>query len=287
MREFVITADSTVDLPKEYLAENGNIILPLSYVLEGKTYEDTNGLSPEEVYEKIRNGALPTTSQINPEQAKEAFEKILKEGKDILHIGFSSGLSGSYNSARIAAEELLEEYPESRVIVVDSLCASMGEGLLLYKVNELKKQGKPLEEIGKWAEDNKLHVCHNFTVDDLNHLHRGGRVSKATAVLGTMVNIKPIMHVDNEGHLVPIGKVRGRKKSLAELVERMAGQIEGFDNDMVMISHGDCREEAEYVAGLVKEKTGIDKVMINFVGSVIGTHSGPGTMALFFMGKER
>lgn len=287
MREFVITADSTVDLPKEYLAENNNTILSLSYMLEDKTYEDMHGLSPEEVYEKIRKGALPTTSQINPEQAREAFEKIIKEGKDILHIGFSSGLSGSYNSARIAAEELEEEYPDSKIIVVDSLCASMGEGLLLYKVNEMKKHGKSLEETGKWAEENKLHICHNFTVDDLNHLHRGGRVSKATAVLGTMVNIKPVMHVDNEGHLVPVGKVRGRKKSLISLVDRMAEQIEGYDNDMVMISHGDCREEAEYVAQLVKEKTGISQVMINFVGPVIGTHSGPGTMALFFMGKER
>lgn len=287
MREFVITADSTVDLPKEYLAENNNTILSLSYMLEDKTYEDMHGLSPEEVYEKIRKGALPTTSQINPEQAREAFEKIIKEGKDILHIGFSSGLSGSYNSARIAAEELEEEYPDSKIIVVDSLCASMGEGLLLYKVNEMKKHGKSLEETGKWAEENKLHICHNFTVDDLNHLHRGGRVSKATAVLGTMVNIKPVMHVDNEGHLVPVGKVRGRKKSLISLVDRMVEQIEGYDNDMVMISHGDCREEAEYVAQLVKEKTGISQVMINFVGPVIGTHSGPGTMALFFMGKER
>lgn len=287
MREFVITADSTVDLPKEYLAENNNTILSLSYMLEDKTYEDMHGLSPEEVYEKIRKGALPTTSQINPEQAREAFEKIIKEGKDILHIGFSSGLSGSYNSARIAAEELEEEYPDAKIIVVDSLCASMGEGLLLYKVNEMKKHGKSLEETGRWAEDNKLHVCHNFTVDDLNHLHRGGRVSKATAVLGTMVNIKPVMHVDKEGHLVPVGKVRGRKKSLISLVDRMVEQIEGYDNDMVMISHGDCREEAEYVAQLVKEKTGISQIMINFVGPVIGTHSGPGTMALFFMGKER
>lgn len=287
MREFIITADSTVDLPKEYIEENNNIILPLSYVLEGETYEDTNGLSPEKVYEKIRNGALPTTSQINPEQAKEAFEKILKDGKDILHIGFSSGLSGSYNSARIAAEELQEEYPGSSIRVIDSLCASMGEGLLLYKVNEMKKHGKSLDEIASWAEENKLYVCHNFTVDDLFHLHRGGRVSKATAVLGTMVNIKPVLHVDNDGHLVPVGKVRGRKKSLTALVDRMAEQIEGFDNDMVMISHGDCIEEAEYVAGLVKEKTGIQNVMINFVGSVIGTHSGPGTIALFFMGKER
>lgn len=287
MREFVITADSTVDLPKEYLAENNNTILSLSYMLEDKTYEDMHGLSPEEVYEKIRKGALPTTSQINPEQAREAFEKIIKEGKDILHIGFSSGLSGSYNSARIAAEELEEEYPDAKIIVVDSLCASMGEGLLLYKVNEMKKHGKSLEETGRWAEDNKLHICHNFTVDDLNHLHRGGRVSKATAVLGTMVNIKPVMHVDKEGHLVPVGKVRGRKKSLISLVDRMVEQIEGYDNDMVMISHGDCREEAEYVAQLVKEKTGISQVMINFVGPVIGTHSGPGTMALFFMGKER
>lgn len=287
MREFVITADSTVDLPKEYLAENNNTILSLSYMLEDKTYEDMHGPSPEEVYEKIRKGALPTTSQINPEQAREAFEKIIKEGKDILHIGFSSGLSGSYNSARIAAEELEEEYPDAKIIVVDSLCASMGEGLLLYKVNEMKKHGKSLEETGRWAEENKLHVCHNFTVDDLNHLHRGGRVSKATAVLGTMVNIKPVMHVDKEGHLVPVGKVRGRKKSLISLVDRMVEQIEGYDNDMVMISHGDCREEAEYVAQLVKEKTGISQIMINFVGPVIGTHSGPGTMALFFMGKER
>lgn len=287
MREFLITTDSTVDLPKEYLEENQNPVLSLAYILEGITYEDMNGLPYKAFYDKVRSGALPTTSQINPEQAQEAFEPIVKEGKDILHIGFSSGLSGSCNSARIAAEELSETYPEAKIIVIDSLCASMGEGLLLYKANEMKKRGSSIDEIADWVTNNRLHICHNFTVDDLHHLHRGGRVSKATAVIGTMVNIKPVLHVDNEGKLVAVGKVRGRKKSLNELVDRMAKQIEGYENDIFMISHGDCQEDAEYVAEQVKARFGIQKVMINPVGPVIGTHSGPGTMALFFMGNPR
>ena len=287
MRDFLITTDSTVDLPIEYLKENKNIVISLSYMLEGKTYEDLHGLPSKEFYDKVRSGSLPTTSQVNPEQARTAFEAVLKEGKDILHIAFSSGLSGSYNSARIAAEELMEEYKDATICVIDSLCASMGEGMLLYKVNEQKAMGKTLDETVKWAEDNKLHICHNFTVDDLNHLHRGGRVSKATAIIGTMVNIKPLLHVDNEGHLISIGKIRGRKKSLVALVERMEEQITGYENDIVMISHGDCLEDAEFVKEHVEEKFGIKNFMIHPVGPVIGTHSGPGTIALFFMGNPR
>lgn len=287
MRDFVITTDSTVDLPIEYLKKQENMVISLSYILEGKTYEDLHGLPSKEFYDKVRTGALPTTSQVNPEQARAAFEAVLKEGKDILHIAFSSGLSGSYNSARIAAEELMEENKEVTIRVVDSLCASMGEGMLVYKVNEQKDQGKTLEETVKWAEENKLHICHNFTVDDLNHLHRGGRVSKATAIIGTMVNIKPLLHVDNEGHLISIGKIRGRKKSLIALVDRMTEQITGFENNIVMISHGDCLEDAEFVKKHVEEKFGIKNFMIHPVGPVIGAHSGPGTIALFFMGNPR
>ncbi|MGO5052082.1 DegV family protein [Lachnospiraceae bacterium LCP25S3_G4] len=287
MRNYIITTDSTVDLPIDYLESNGNKVLSLSYLLDGITYEDMDGLSSEEFYKKVREGALPTTSQINPDQAKAAFEQIVKDGKDILHIAFSSGLSGSYNSARIAAEELMEKYEGITIKVIDSLCASMGEGLLLYKVNELKKQGHSLEEVSIWASENLQHICHNFTVDDLNHLHRGGRVSKATAIIGTMVNIKPILHVDTEGHLINIGKIRGRKKSLTALVDRMEEQIQGYQNDIVMISHGDCIEDANYVAKQVRERFGIEHIMIHPVGPVIGTHSGPGTIALFFMGNPR
>lgn len=287
MRDFIITTDSTVDLPMDYLEKSGNRVLSLSYMIGDDTYEDMGGLSSEDFYEKVRKGSLPTTSQVNPQQAKVAFEAILKEEKDILHIGFSSGLSGSCYSAKMASEELLEEHPEARIIVIDSLCASMGEGLLLYKLNEMKQWGNTIEEIAKWAEENKLHICHNFTVDDLNHLHRGGRISKATAVLGTMVNVKPILHMDDTGCLIPIGKVRGRKKSLIELVNRMEEQIPGYQNDIVMISHGDCEEDANSVKKIVQKRFGIEKFMICPVGPVIGTHSGPGTVALFFMGNKR
>ncbi|SHK48122.1 DegV family protein [Hespellia stercorisuis] len=290
MSDFIITADSTVDLPKTYLDENCITVMSLSYILDGTTYEDMDErMSREKFYAMVRGGAMPTTSQINPEQAYDTFKSLSVQGKDILHIGFSSGLSGSYNSARIAAEQLMEEDKSVHIHVIDSLCASMGEGLLLYKVVELRKQGKDIGEVLAWLDENILHVCHNFTVDDLNHLHRGGRVSKATAILGTMVNIKPILHVDDAGHLINIDKTRGRKKSLTALVNRMAEQIRGFEdqNDMVMISHGDCIEDAEYVKKQVEERFGLHNFMINHVGPVIGTHSGPGTIALFFMGNPR
>ena len=187
---------------------------------------------------------MSVTSQINPEEAREMMEPFLKEGKDLLHLAFSSGLSGTYNSMRIAAEELAEDYPDAKIIVIDTLCACMGEGLLLYKVLQLKDQGKTLEEIAEWVEANKLHICHNVTVDDLNHLHRGGRISKTAAVFGTLVQVKPIIHMDENGKLQVIGKERGRKRSLNKIVDMAVEQSEGWENDMVMITHGDCIEDA-------------------------------------------
>lgn len=287
MNEFVIVSDSTVDLPKEYLQSKQVPIISLSYIMDGVTYEEMDGLSHKEFFEKLRAGSLPTTSQINPEPAREALEPFAKEGKDILYIGFSSGLSGSYNSVRMAAEDLKEEYPDINIIAIDSLCACMGEGLLLYKALELKEHGMSMEEIAKWVEANKLHICHNVTVDDLNHLHRGGRISKTTAVVGSMIKIKPIIHMSDEGKLVVIGKERGRKKSLVSIVDRMEKQMQGYDNDIVMITHGDCIEDAEFVKKQVEERFGIHNVMINGIGSVIGSHTGAGVVAVFFMGDKR
>lgn len=286
MTEFVITADSTVDLPKEFLEEKKVPIACLSYIIDGATYKDGEGLTSKEFYDKIREGAMPTTSQVNPEQARELFEPVLKEGKDILHVAFTSGLSGTYNSCRIAAEELAEEYPNRKIVVIDSLCAASGGGMLLYKALELKEQGKSLDEIAKWVEENKLHVCHDVTVDDLFHLHRGGRVSKTSAVVGTLIKIKPIIHVNDEGKLIVIGKERGRKKALMTLIERMEKQSQGFENDIVMITHGDAEEDAEFVKKQIEERFGIKNIMINPLGTVIGSHTGPGVVAIFYMGNR-
>lgn len=287
MREFVITVNSMVDLPKEWLKERNVPVLPLKYTIDGQTYQDMEGLSAKEFFQKLREGHMSVTSQINPEEAREMMEPFLKEGKDLLHLAFSSGLSGTYNSMRIAAEELAEDYPDAKIIVIDTLCACMGEGLLLYKVLQLKDQGKTLEEIAEWVEANKLHICHNVTVDDLNHLHRGGRISKTAAVFGTLVQVKPIIHMDENGKLQVIGKERGRKRSLNKIVDMAVEQSEGWENDMVMITHGDCIEDAEYVAERVKEKLGNPEVLINNIGTVIGSHTGPGVVAVFLMGNKR
>ena len=287
MNEYVITVNSTVDVPPKWLEERNVPFIPLKYTIDGQNYTDMKGLSSEEFFQKLREGKMSVTSQINPEEARTAFEPFLKEGKDILHLAFSSGLSGTYNSMRIAAEELREEYPDRKIIVVDTLCACMGEALLLYYVLKQKELGKTIEEAAQWAENNKLHICHNVTVDDLNHLHRGGRVSKTAAVLGTMVQIKPMIHMDNEGKLKVIGKERGRKKALNKIVDMAAEQSSGWDNEIIMITHGDCIKDAEYVADLVRRKMGIDNILIHNIGTVIGSHTGPGVVAVFCMGKER
>lgn len=288
MTDYIIMTDSTVDVPKEFLTEElGVPFIPLTYIMDGETYEDMNGLSGKEFFDKIRAGSMPTTSQINPEQAREALLPYVEEGKDILFIGFSSGLSGSFNSVRIAMAELQEEYPDRKLIAVDSLCACMGEALLVYKAVCQKKAGKTMEEVAAWVEENKLHVCHNVTIDDLFHLHRGGRVSKTAAVVGSIVKIKPIIHMDNDGKLQVIGKERGRKKALHHIVDMAVEQSKGWENDIIMITHGDCEEDAQYVAKLVREEMGIDRIMIQCIGTVIGSHTGPGVVAVFCMGEKR
>ena len=289
MDNYIITTDTTADLPEDYIKKHDLGIMSLTYTLEGTTYSNDNPLDVRLFYEKMRNGSLPTTSQVNPENAKNIFLPYLKDGYDILHIAFSSGLSGSYNSTRIAAEELSEEFPDRKITIIDSLAASLGEGLLVHKAVMLKEQGADLDTVADWVEQNKLHIVHNFTVDDLFHLHRGGRVSKATAILGTMINVKPILHVDDEGHLIALSKVRGRKKSLQALVDSMEKQMGTYknQNDIVFISHGDSLADAQYVADLVKQRFGIDSFLINYVGPTIGAHSGPGTIALFYMGDYR
>ena len=290
MDSFLITTDTTADLPEDYLTKHNIETLSLTYTLEGVTYDREHPLDVKEFYNTMRNGSLPTTSQVNPETAKTTLKDIAEKNQcDILHIAFSSGLSGSYGSVRIAVQELEEENFPYRILVVDSLCASLGEGLLVHKAVTMRDQGASLDETAKWLEENKLHIVHNFTVDDLNHLYRGGRVSKTAAFIGTIVNIKPILHVDNEGHLIPLSKVRGRKKSLISLVDSMEKQMGSYrdQNNIVFISHGDSVEDAKFVAKLIKERFGIESFLINYVGPTIGAHSGPGTIALFYMGEYR
>lgn len=287
MNDYIITVNSTVDLPKEWLNERKVPVVPLSYTIDGETYKDMAGLSVKEFFGKLRAGKMAVTSQVNPEEAKEALKPFLEDGKDILHLAFSSALSGTCNSMRIAAEELGEEYPDRKIIVVDTLCACLGEGLLLYYALKRKSEGCSLEETAKWVEENKLHICHNVTIDDLAHLHRGGRISKTVAVLGGMVKIKPMLHVDNQGALKVIGKERGRKKALNKIVDTALEQSEGWKNDIIMITHGDCEEDARYVEKLVREKLGIDNLLVNNIGTVIGSHTGPGVVAVFCMGKAR
>ncbi|HJB46334.1 MAG TPA: DegV family protein [Candidatus Mediterraneibacter surreyensis] len=287
MRDYVITVNSTVDLPKEWLEERHVPVIPLKYTIDGETYTDMEGLSAKEFFDKLREGKMSTTSQVNPEEAASMLEPFLKEGKDILHLGFSSGLSGTLNSMKIAGEMLQEKYPEAKVIVIDTLCACLGEALLLYKALQQKEKGMNIDELAQWVEDNKLHICHNVTVDDLHHLQRGGRISKTTAVLGTLVQIKPIIHMDDNGKLQVIGKERGRKRSLNKIVDMAVEQSKGWDNDIIMITHGDCIKDAEYVAKLVREEMGIDNILINNIGTVIGSHTGPGVVAVFCMGNKR
>lgn len=285
--EYVITINSTCDLPKEWVWERKIPVVPLNCTIDDKTYRDMYDLSSEEFYRMLRAGAMPVTSQPSPQAAMDILEPILKEGKDILHLAFSSGLSGTYNSMRIAAEELKEKYPERKIVVIDTLCASIGEGLIDYKALELQKEGKTLEEVAQWVEENKLKLCHFFMVEDLNHLQKGGRISKTAAVLGTMVQIKPILYVDNEGKLQIIKKERGRKKGMNRIVDMAVEACEGNMPDTVMIAHGDCPEDAEYVAELVRKKMGVTNMLISRLGSVIGGHTGAGMIAVVCLAAHR
>lgn len=290
MASYQIVTDSSTDLPAALAKELGLAVLPLKFTLEGQTYEDFlegGALTYHEFYDRLRAGAVSKTAQITLAEFEEAFEKILAAGQDLLYIGFSSGLSGTYHCAVLAAEELRGKFPERKIITVDSLCASMGEGLLVWHACRLRDEGMPLEELAAWLESHKLQLCHLFTVDDLHFLKRGGRVSPTTAFFGTMMNIKPVLRVDDEGHLVPLGKARGRKASLAALCDQMKALVVSPQEQTVFISHGDCEEDARYLAELVQSQLGVPRVTIGQIGPVIGSHSGPGTVALFFLGSHR
>ena len=289
MENYIIVTDNMTDLPDEYCKEHKLERMYLSYMLNDTKYDKDKQLPAEEFYALMRGGSMPTTSQVNPEEAREAFEEYIKISPQIICIAFSSGLSGTYSSMYNGAQQVMEEHPGVRITVIDSLAASMGEGLLVHKALCLKESGASYDEVVEWVENHKLNLVHNFTVDDLFHLHRGGRVSKATAILGSMINIKPMLHVDDEGHLINIGKVRGRRKSLSGLVDAMEQQIGSWrdKNDIVFISHGDCIDDANLLRNMIEERLGIHNFLINYVGPTIGAHSGPGTMALFYMGDYR
>ena len=290
MSDYVLLTDSSADLTQELVRELGVEVLPLTFTIKETTlmnWPDNRDMAPAEFYRMLREGEMATTAALNVADYTEKMEPLLKEGRDVLVLAFSSGLSATCNSARIAAEELGEQYPDRKIYVVDTLCASLGQGLLVWYAARMKQQGKSIEEVRDWAEENKLRLCHWFTVDDLHFLKRGGRISAATAVLGTMLSIKPVLHVDDEGHLIKVGTARGRNASLKALVDHMEETAIDPAGQTIFISHGDCEEDANKVAEDVKRRFGVDTVVINNVGPVIGAHSGPGTVALFFLGSKR
>lgn len=286
---YKLATDSSADLTKEFLAEHDIACINLSYIVDGETYGQGKEIEPKAFYDLMREGKMPTTSQINPEEAKAYFEKEIETHKEILFLAFSSELSGSYHSTKVAAEEVMEEHPDCRIVVVDTLCATVGQGLIVYKAAQLRDQGKSLDEVVEWVEQHKLNVVHVLFVEDLYHLYRGGRLSKTSAVVGTLAGIKPIIHVNDKGGLSNIAKARGRKKSMAALVDYMGAKLANYDgeSDMVMISHADAEEDALQLRDMIKERFGIENFCINYVGPVIGSHTGPGMIGVFFMGESR
>ena len=290
MPDYVILTDSSADLSAEMVREAGVTVLPLSFTIQGGTYQNTpdnREMDPHQFYELLRNGHTATTSAVNVAQYTELIEPLLQAGQDILILAFSSGLSTTFSSSAIAVDELREKYPERKVYTVDTLCASLGQGLLVWLAAREQKKGHSIEEVRDWAEAHKQAVCHQFTVQDLKFLKRGGRITATTAVLGSMLQIKPIIHVDDEGHLINIGKARGRAAALKALVDKM--ELTAIDpaDQTVFISHGDCLEDAEMVAQMVRDRFGVQTIHINYVGPVIGAHTGPGVVALFYVGSER
>lgn len=285
-----ILTDSSANLPESMIDEFGVHILSLVFrINEEEFYGYVKGQTTDlsQFYKRMRNKENITTSLVNMEVCEQMMRTLLDQGQDVLYIGFSSGLSGSYQAVETVASQLREEYPERKIVTVDTLAAALGEGLLVYYACKQKQEGKSIEEVRDWLLENRLRLCHWFTVDDLFFLLRGGRVSKTSAIVGSVLSVKPVMHVDDEGHLILIEKVRGRRKSLDGLVRHMVETIEHPEEQIVCISHGDCQEDAEYVARKVKEKVPVKEVLIHILDPVIGAHSGPGTVALFFLGTKR
>jgi len=286
---FEIVTDSSANLTDAIINRYGIHILSLVFRIGDKEFMSfEKGMTTQEkpFYEKMRKGEIITTGLINAHDCREKFEGILKQGNDILYIGFSSALSGTFDVGAMTARQLREEYPDNKIIVIDSLAASLGEGLLVMYAAQMREDGHTLEEVHNWLNENILHMAHWFTVGDLQYLRRGGRISATSAILGSILHIKPIMHVDNEGRLVPTGKIIGRRESLIELVKKMKETVVHPEEQIVAITHGDVIEDAEFVEGMVREMH-VKDVIINYVDLVVGAHSGPGTIALFFMGTNR
>ena len=290
MSDFVILTDSSADLSADMAAQLNVEVLPMSFLMDDKNYynyPDNREMDPHQFYELLRKGGSATTAAINVHEYTEALEKLLAAGKDVLVLVFSSGLSSTFQSSRLAVEELREQFPDRKLYTVDTLCASLGQGLLVAHASRKRAEGKSIEEVRDWVEENKLNLCHQFTVDDLHFLKRGGRISATTAAVGSMLHIKPVLHVDNEGKLVNVAKARGRKASLKALVDKMDQTAIDPANQTVYISHGDCLEDAQEVANMVRSRFGTADIQINYIGPVIGAHAGPGTVALFYLGHER
>lgn len=286
MSNYQILTDSGCDLPAEMLEKLNVKTASLNLLFRGQTLADSVDQGIQEMYDALRAGEAASTSAINPSGWAELMEAELAAGQDVLVITFSSGLSTTYQSAVIAAGELAEKYPQRKLRVVDSLCASLGQGLLVWYACRKRDEGAALAELADWLESEKGRICQWFTVDDLMYLKRGGRVSAATALVGTMLQIKPVLHVDDEGRLISMSKVRGRKASVEAMAKKFDELGISGENDTVFICHGDCREDAEYLAGLLKQR-GVREVFIGYTGAVIGSHSGPGTLAIFFRGQRR
>jgi DegV family protein with EDD domain len=288
MSEYIIITDSACDIKPEILEKWGVPFCSLTLRFEGEDKEYLNfDLTATEFYAKMREGGIAKTAAVNVEIFSQCFEEYLKEGKDVLYLGFSSGLSTTYNSGRLAALQLQEKYPDRKIIAVDSLSASAGFGLLLYLTLKKKNEGATIEEAAKYAEELRFNLCHWFTVDDLMYLKRGGRISPTVAFVGNVLGIKPVLHMDNEGHLINMTKVRGRRTSVEALAQKYDELALNTKEGTLFISHGDCLADAEYLASIIKNKHGVDVEIITDVGPVIGAHTGPGVLAFFFVGKER
>lgn len=290
MQDFVIMTDSSCDLPAELAEQLQLEVVPLSVTVEDKTYKnylDGREITAKAFYDEIREGKNVVTSAINTNAFIEAMTPLLEQGRDILYLGFSSGLSGTYSAGAAAARELAEQYPARKLYAVDTLCASMGQGLLIYLAVQQKNEGKTIEQVRDYAEQVKWNLCHWFTVENLKQLVKGGRVSPTAALLGTVLNIKPVMHMDTEGKLAAVGKVRGRKASIKAMFQKMQEHVVSPEGQMVFISHGDCEAEAQSLADMIKQQWKVKDVVLNHVGPVIGAHTGPGVIALFFLGDAR
>ncbi len=287
MSRYVIDTDSSADLPLSLVEQYSIDVVQLSVALDGEEPRPNNEVDTAQIYAALRSKRGAKTSAANTAMFTECFEKHLAAGTDVLYLGFSSGLSATYQASRVAAEDLREKYPERKLITVDTLCAALGQGLIVYLAAKKAAEGMDIEAVQAYVEGIKPNLAHWFTVDDLFFLKRGGRVSAATAVVGSLLQIKPVMHVDNEGHLTKVTTARGRKGSLDALCAKMKETVLDHPDQAVFIGHGDCLSDAEYLAGKIKSEVGRDVQIIDYVGPVIGAHAGPGVVALFFLGKER